>query len=177
MCAVPVKSGMGLVLGVFLCVPAVFAGWTGQLEAGGTVSVDPTSNRVTVTREGVSTPLWDGVHRLKDGSVITVRSGQVVPNKEILHAREQPSEPVTDQAQSWVGMPIVGLSPCEQLLRRVCGERQQCGQAEACGPVQQLLELERTERAKSRNPGSMTYSSGQCQEAAKDSEFFRPCLP
>ena len=102
------------------CWQAVHAQWTSQLEAGGTVSVDPTTNRATVTRDGVSTPLWDGVHRLQDGSAVTVRSGQVVPNEAILRARK-PQPPPTDQAESWVGIPIVGASPCEQLVQRVCG--------------------------------------------------------
>ncbi len=174
---VPGKLCFGLLLGAFLCVPLAFAEWTSQLEAGGKVRVDPTTNRATVTRHGVSTPLWDGVHQLQDGSVITVHNGQVVPNEDILRAREQPPAPVTDQAQVWVGTPIIGLSPCERLVRRVCGEAQQCSQAPACGPAQQLLDMERDERAKSHNPGSMTYSSGQCQEAAKDTEFFRQCTP
>jgi hypothetical protein len=173
----PGKWCFGLWLVAFLCAPPAWAEWRSQLEAGGQVSVDPTTNRATVTRQGVSTPLWDGVHRLEDGSVITVRSGQVVPNQSILRAREQPPEPVTDQAQAWVGTPIVGLSPCEQLVRRVCGDQQQCSQAPACGPAQQLLDMERDERAKSLNPDSMSYSSGQCQEAARDPEFFRQCLP
>jgi hypothetical protein len=173
----PGKWGFGLVVGACLLLPPAFGEWTSQLEAGGRVSVDPATNRATVTRQGVSTPLWDGVHRLEDGTVITVHSGQVVPNADILRARERPPEPLTDQAQAWVGTPIVGLSPCEGLVRRVCGERQQCRQAQACGPAQQLLEMERDERARSRNPGSMTYSSGQCQEADRDAEFFRPCPP
>jgi hypothetical protein len=174
--AMPVKVCFGLLLAACLCAPAAFAEWTSELQAGGKVSVDPNTNRATVTRHGVSTPLWDGVHRLQDGSVITVRSGQVVPNEEILRARK-PQPAVTDEAQAWVGTPIVGLSPCEKLVRRVCGETQQCSQAPACDPAQQLLTMERQERANSNNPGAMTYSSGQCQEAAKDKEFFRQCAP
>jgi hypothetical protein len=175
--AMPGKLCFALLLSGFLYIPGALSEWTSQLEAGGKVSVDPTTNRATVTRQGVSTPLWDGVHRLQDGSVITVRSGQVVPNEEILRAREPAPEAVTDEAQAWVGTPFVGLSPCEKLVRRVCGDVQQCSQAPACDPAQQLLDMERQERANSRNPGSMTYSSGQCQEAARDTEFFRQCTP
>jgi hypothetical protein len=175
--AMPEKLCFALLLGAFLCASPAFAEWTSQLEAGGKVSVDPTTNRATVTRQGVSTPLWDGVHRLQDGSVITVRSGQVVPNEEILRAREQRPKALTDEAQAWVGTPIVGLSPCEKLVRRVCGDTQQCSQAPACDPARQLLDMERQERANSTHPGSMTYSSGQCQEATRDTEFFRQCAP
>lgn len=161
-----------------LAVTAVSAQWKAQLDSGGQVSVDPQSNRATVTRGGVTTPLWDGVHRLQDGSVITVKSGQVVPNEAILRAREQPVKPpVTDQAQTWVGQVIQGESPCERLVRQVCGDTQQCGQAPGCNPARQLLAMEREERSKSRAPDTMTYSSGQCMEAAKDLQLFRPCAP
>jgi hypothetical protein len=152
------------------------AEWSSELESGGTVHVDPTTNRATVTRDGVSTQLWDGVHRLEDGSSVTVRSGQVVPNEAILRARE-PQPPVTDQAETWVGIPISGSSPCEQLVRRVCGENNQCGDAAGCEPAQQLLEMERTERANSDDPRAMSYSSGQCKEAEKDRDYFRLCPP
>jgi hypothetical protein len=174
--AMPGKLYFALLLTGVLYMPLVLSDWTSKLEAGGQVRVDPTTNRVTVTRDGVSTPLWDGVHRLEDGSVITVRSGQVVPNEEILRARK-PQPPAIDEAQAWVGTPIVGLSPCEKLVRRVCGDMQQCRQVPACDPAQQLLDMERKERAASDNPGGMTYSSGQCQEAVKDTEFFRQCTP
>jgi hypothetical protein len=157
--------------------PAVHAEWKAQLERGGQVRVDPESNRVTVTRDGVTTPLWDGVHRLQDGTVITVHSGQVVPNEAILRARQQPPAPVTDQAQAWVGYLIQGESPCERLVRQVCGPEQQCKQAPGCDPASQLLDMERQERADSKTPGRMTYSSGQCMEAAKDKQFFRMCAP
>jgi hypothetical protein len=155
----------------------VYAEWKARLDSGGQVAVDPESNRATVTRDGVTTPLWDGVHRLEDGSVITVRSGQVVPNEAILRARDQPKPPVTDQAQAWVGQVIQGESPCERLVRQVCGERQQCGQASGCNPARQLLEMERDERAKAWSPDTMTYSSGQCMEAAKDQQLFAHCAP
>jgi hypothetical protein len=154
-------------------VPA-FAQWTSRLENGGEVVVDPTSNRATVTRGGVSTPLWDGVHRLEDGTTLTVRSGQVVPNQDILRARKsQPA--VTDPAASWVGSPIIGLSPCEQLVNHVCGVNHHCNDDPACGPARQLLEMEREERSKSGQPKYMTYSSGQCKEAARDTAFFHEC--
>lgn len=151
------------------------ADWQAQLEQGGQVSVDPRSNRVTVTRDGVTTPLWDGVHRLRDGSVIRVRAGQIVPNEAILRAREQPPAPVSDPAQAWVGQPIQGSSPCERLVERVCGPRGRCADSPACDPAHQLLDRERAERADSDAPGTMTYTSGQCLQADRDTGFFRTC--
>jgi hypothetical protein len=160
-----------------LAAPVAVAEWRAQLQNGGQVSVDPSSNHATVTRDGVTTQLWDGVHRLQDGSVITVRSGQVVPNEAILDARHQPPAPVTDQAEVWVGQVILGESPCERLVHQVCGTDQQCSQEPSCSPARQLLGMEQQERADSGTPGRMTYSSGQCMEAAKDKQFFRTCQP
>jgi hypothetical protein len=151
------------------------ASWSAQLETGAKVSVDPQTNRVTVQSEGVSTPLWDGVHRLSDGTTITVRAGQVVPTAAILDARQQPEPPLDDPARAWVGSPIIGLSPCEQLVRQVCGVSELCATAEACAPARQLLQQESAERA-AGNPDVMVYSSGQCMEALKDAQFFKPCL-
>lgn len=174
--AVPVKIQLVLSLVLLFYLAPVFSQWTGRLERGGAVVVDPATNRATVTRDGVSTPLWDGVHRLEDGTVLTVRSGQVVPNEAILRAR-RPQPAVTDQAVGWVGTPIIGNSPCERLVERVCGANQRCNTAPACAPARQLLEMEREERTTSELPGRMSYSSGQCQEAARDTGFFRECPP
>lgn len=156
-----------------MLVFTVQAEWSSRLEAGGEVNVDPRTNRATITRDGVTTPAWDGVHQLQDGSTLTIRAGQAVPNQEILRARQQPPPAVTDQASAWVGTPIVGFSPCEQLVRRVCGKNQGCEAEPACKPARQLLDMEEEER--SGSPQNMTYSSGQCMEALKDSEFFGQC--
>lgn len=158
-----------------LAMPAV-AAWNAQLQNGGQVRVDPETNRATVTRDGVTTPLWDGVHRLEDGSVITVRSGQVVPNEAILRARKPPPPP-TDKAQTWVGRVIDGESPCERLVREVCGARGQCDTGQACDAARQLLDMEHRERAGSERPDLTTYSSGQCIEAGRDRQFFQVCRP
>jgi hypothetical protein len=152
--------------------------WKSRLEGGGRVVVDPMTNRIMVERNGVKTQLWDGVHRLKDGSSITVHSGQVVPSESILRAREQrgmPEEGETTGAEMWIGAPIVGSSPCEKLVERVCGEGGACGSSDACAPARQLLQMEQQERAAQATPNRMTYASGQCQEADRDREFFATC--
>jgi len=163
--------------GVMLIIAGpLLAQWSSSLEGGGTVTVDPNTNRATVTRGGVSTTLWDGVHRLSDGSTITVRAGQAMPNDAIIKSRRQLQEPIDDPAMGWVGSPIVGLSPCEQLERKVCGVNGLCKQAEACGISQQLLKNERDERADSTNPDVMTYSSGRCGESLRDAIYFKACV-
>jgi len=154
------------------------AEWSSTLKGGGTVTVDPRTNRISVQKHGVQTPLWDGVHRLEDGSSITVRSGQVVPNEQILRARGQPDVPEESEgpgAEVWIGAPIVGFSPCEKLVRRVCGENQQCAGQDGCAAATQLVEMEQQERAAQATASRMTYSSGQCQEADRDRQFFATC--
>lgn len=152
------------------------AQWSSTLEGGGTVTVDPRTNQAMVLRDGVSTPLWDGVHRLSDGSTLTVRAGQAIPTQAILNARQQPEEPVTDLAEGWIGNPIIGLSPCEKLERRVCGVNGLCKRAEACLMARQLLGEERKERSASDSPDVMTYSSGRCQQALPDDLNFKACV-
>ena len=151
------------------------AEWSAPLQSGGQVTVDPRTNRPTVLRNGVETQLWDGVHRLQDGSTITVRSGTVVPNQAILNARSMPDHPRQADIESWLGTPINGASPCEQLVERVCGAEGACSDYAACAPVRQLLKIEERERAASGQPGSMSYASGQCKEADRDRAFFASC--
>jgi hypothetical protein len=135
------------------------------------VTVDPTTNRATITRGGITSQLWDGAHRMQDGSILITSHGVAIPNESILESRElQPPE-----TEEWEGVRIVGTSPCERLVRRVCGAENQCKDAEACSPSQQLLEMETGERNASKNRGLMTYTSGQCQKAMKDREFFTSC--
>jgi hypothetical protein len=160
-----------LVTGMLLCTSTYAAGpWSGQLRGGGTVRVDPQTNRATVVEHGIRTQLWDGVHHLEDGSTITVQSGQVVPTKEILHAREPGSEEVPSRGE-WEGAVIVGYSPCEKLKRRVCGAADECRKTEPCDLAGQLLNMENEEREESGQPRLMTYTSGQCQSLMSDPDF------
>lgn len=166
----------GLMTLLLMVTGVLHAQWQSTLSEGGRVSVDPKTNRVTVTRDGVTMPLWDGVHTLSDGTTLTVRAGQAVPTEAILQSRQQPEPPLADPALGWVGSPIVGLSPCEQLERRVCGVNGLCKESEACGVAAQLLSAEHDERA-SGNADVMSYSSGRCMEALSDQGFFGACLP
>jgi len=148
------------------------AGWNPSLQDGSAVSVDPDTNRATVTRGGVTTPLWDGTHRMQDGSILIIKRGMAVPNKAILESREPPlTEP-----EEWEDVLIVGYSPCEKLVHSVCGRNDECVAAEACDPARQLLDMEREERDSSGNRNLMTYTSGQCLKARSDEEFFTACV-
>lgn len=163
-----------MVLLIVLVLPGsrLFAAqWTSRLQDGSTVTVDPDTNRATVTRSGVTTPLWDGAHRLQDGSLLITKGGVATPNDAIIESRRQPP-PETDD---WQDAPIVGFSPCEQLVRMVCGRADQCLTMEACKASRQLLDMEQEERVASSNPRLMTFTSGQCLQAQDDREFFLPC--
>jgi hypothetical protein len=142
------------------------------LQKGGQVTVNPNTNRATVTRGGVTSPLWDGTHRLHDGSVLIINQGVTVPNRTILESRRQlpPSE-----IEEWEGAPIAGYSPCEKLTRRVCGKENQCEEIEGCTLARQLLDMEQDERTASEDLYRMTYTSGQCQNVVKDVELFPIC--
>ena len=159
-----------LLLVVPLCTASA-ADWTSRLQDGGTVSVDPNTNRATVTQGGVTTQLWDGAHRLQDGSILITNRGVAIPNESIMESRQlQPPE-----TEEWQGVRIVGTSPCERLVRRVCGDKDQCDEVDACNPSRQLLDMENEERKSSQNPGLMTYTSGQCLKAMKERGFFASC--
>ena len=147
------------------------AEWSSSLQDGSVVTVDPSTNRATVIRDGVSAPLWDGSHRMQDGSQLIIRGGVATPNAAIIESRRRAPQETGD----WEDAPIVGYSPCEQLVRMVCGRQDQCAEAEACGPARQLLDMESEERAASRNRNLMTFTSGQCMKVQDDREFFLPC--
>ena len=147
------------------------ASWDSSLYGGGAVSVDPDTNRATVTRDGVTAPLWDGTHRMQDGSVLIIRRGMAVPNKGILDSRK----PLPREPEEWEDALIVGYSPCEKLVHRVCGSQDKCCDQEGCNLAQQLLTMEQEERAQSDRHNRMTYTSGQCNNVLHDTELFPYC--
>ena len=151
--------------------PVIAAGTGSGLQNGGAVTVDPNTNRATITREGVTTPLWDGAHRMQDGSILIIRQGISV-SREPVHGARLPPIP---KAVEWEGAPIVGYSPCEKLVNRVCGVQGRCGESEACTLAQQLLTMEKDERSASNNRNRMTYTSGECHQVSADRELFPFC--
>lgn len=162
-------------LGLLLTLLAFSAGatdWHTSLYGNrGQVTVYD-DNRATIREGGVERPLWDGTHRLQDGSTLIIHNGVAVPNLSIMESREQlpPAQP-----EEWEDVPIVGTSPCERLTRKVCGAENECADAEACEPTRQLVVREKKERQASTNPNLMTPTSGQCLQAMRDTEFFLAC--
>ncbi|MGB5259750.1 MAG: hypothetical protein WBO34_04420 [Gammaproteobacteria bacterium] len=161
----------GILLWVIGTAGALAADPQYNLQYGGAVRVDPDTNRAMVTRDGVTTPLWDGTHRLDDGSILIIRQGTSVPRGGIAEPRRIPELAV----EQWEGAPIVGYSPCEKLVHRSCGLHDECHEQEGCKLAQQLLAMEADERASSENPNRMTYTSGQCQNVSQDMKLFPYC--
>jgi hypothetical protein len=138
--------------------------WNSELATGQPIRVDPDTKKATITEKGVATPLWDGVHRLRDGSSITVRSGIVVPNRPILGAGQDVDSPFVKP----------GASPCRVLGRKVCGLHDECATAQACGVARQLVELE-GEVSSSDPTASPHLTQQQCREGLQDEAFFPAC--
>ncbi|MEY6431107.1 hypothetical protein ABC977_01640 [Thioalkalicoccus limnaeus] len=112
-------------------------------------------------------PLWDGVHRLDDGSTVIVRDGIVVPTREMLEAwRTGPEAAVARDG------------PCAELVVWVCGERDECAVTSACVQARRWLNAERAEQRlvpyeAGRRPE--TETSAVCRAALGDRVGFPAC--
>lgn len=166
----PVRRFAGI-LPLLLCAAVHAAGATFSMTGGGTVTVDPATNRATVTRDGVAAPLWDGTHQMEDGSVLIIRHGEVVPNEPVLEAREPPAA----EKEDWAVEHIVGYSPCEKLVRRVCGRKDECADTEPCDLARQLLDMETQERDENTTRSLTTYTSSRCVAVDSDPGLFPDC--
>ena len=118
------------------------------------------------------TPLWDGVHRLQDGSSITVRDGVMVPNREVLELRrDAPRKAPRPFAVS-------EAPPCVVLVRKVCGLNDECADEKTCAHARQLHAIrleEEGELAASGVSSVVPQTPLQCEEALEDEKFFVPC--
>lgn len=138
--------------------------WTGTLSDGSVLKVDPETRRATRLYGGGAAPLWDGTHRLEDGSVVIVRDGQAVPSESMIDAWR--AEPGAE--------PTMRERYCEQLVRKVCGFDDECGQSQPCVLAHQLLRIERDEQRRvplGSGPYPQTAGSGDCLEALGNPAF------
>jgi len=166
------------------------APWQGQLRGGGQVLVDPRTNRAVVRRpDGYETQLWDGVHRLSDGTELTVRDGRVVPNQEMMRRRDFTPEPaLTGEPVPNPGIEgpttspdlkppqsaVLDSSHCAVLVRQACGPDDACAEETKCSAAHQLVDMAAEEKARSADPQALTGTELKCREALTDS-FFAPC--
>jgi hypothetical protein len=139
--------------------------WQGRLQGGSTIQVDPQTRRATGMFDGEPRPLWDGVHRLEDGSAVIVRDGIAVPTApmyEQWHGRHAPDEP--RYAQRY----------CKQLVRKTCGFDEACGAAAACLRARSLLGEATQARREAIATGldqASSATNARCREALDDPAF------
>jgi hypothetical protein len=140
--------------------------WRGRLGDGSQVVVDPTTRRPVVSsRKGYQQQLWDGVHHLENGSTVIVRSGRAVPTTSMVEQwrRHAPSpEPRLE---------IEGLSPCGQLMRRVCGLHDECFDRDTCARARALIS-HYSARLMQAPRGA---SDAACVQALQDQTNFPAC--
>ncbi|MBK1719663.1 hypothetical protein CKO27_18800 [Thiocystis violacea] len=141
---------LAFVLVTLIAGPGLASDWTGSLHDGSRLEVDPSTHKAWRLDGGQRAPLWDGVHRLDDGSVLIIRDGIAVPNAGMLETWDQP----TPQQVS----PAVP-EDCRALIRRVCGENERCGATEPCRLARELSDMAK---------------EAPCREALGNG-FFVPC--
>lgn len=156
-----IRTLMFVVLLAPLYLHAEDAPWSGALQDGSGISIDPDTNKVTRSWKGETSPLWDGVHHLDNGAVIIVRDGIVVKDMEILKVQQE-----TEQKQL--------KEACMTLVRKVCGPRNECASHPACDPARQLLLMEDEERHSAW--GDITpETSKNCLRSLYQEDFFQAC--
>ncbi|MGD8274640.1 MAG: hypothetical protein PVJ30_01695 [Thiohalocapsa sp.] len=171
----PRFSRAGLAAAVVLCLLLAAASesaaqrWRGELEGGGEIVVDPNTHRALRQDGGATRQLWDGVHRLEDGSTVTVRDGVAVPTEDMYRAWSQPAAPEPVYAEQW----------CRQLVRKTCGFDGACRNEGACLRARTLLadaQRERRELRIMQGPAgdadaAQTPTTERCREALSAPDF------
>ena len=157
--------------------PVAAASWDAELADGRQIHVDPATNRPIVeSEEGGTRPLWDGVHRLSDGSTITIRSGIMVPNEEIGALRRagpvRPEE-AADEETGTAGSSGEYAESCDRLVLKTCGLRQACEADEPCQVSRQLRAMQF--QAIGPNEDNLGWTQQRCSEALGNDEEFPAC--
>lgn len=137
--------------------------WHSELVNGSKAQADSQTRKPTANLDGISTPLWDGVHTLEDGSIVIVRNGVIVPNEAIYHAWSAADHSQTEQT----------LNECEILTRRVCGLNNSCTGNKACSLAQQLQKLWETDP--DADNALFLNGKNECHKALINSTAFPPC--
>lgn len=170
----------GLGLSAVLAGGAVFArDWNVQLYDGTAVRVDPRTHKAWVDDAGGSRPLWDGVHRLDDGTVLRIQSGVMIPEKAYVEAqrgelgRVVPQQEVTAYEQRYTA-----VDPgCVDLVKKTCGADDACSKQQACDLARQLRQFQLDEWRESGFNDWTSEAGTQCAEALRDETMFPRCAP
>lgn len=155
----------------WLGLPAQADDWNARLSDGSGVEVDASTHRAWRLEDGRRTPLWDGVHRLEDGSVVIVRDGVAVPNPDMLKTWNEapPRRPAVTERES---------DACRELVRRVCGEGEgesaACAGSEPCRLARELLKMSAESLPLEAEIQAESSVGAQCREALTN-PFFAPC--
>ncbi|CAK0766567.1 exported hypothetical protein [Gammaproteobacteria bacterium] len=148
---------------VTVVVPTVVADNNMRLQDGTPIFIDETSRGVYVLEGNIRRPLWGGVHRLENGSSLTVNGGILINEFHAVNENTPRHGPP--------GAP----SRCEVLVTQVCGSEDKCATHRGCQSARQLLEMEKNERPPGDPPSLITPSSDSCIEALRDIAYFVPC--
>jgi len=141
----------------------------GGMGGGGVVRMDPNTQKPTHHSDQGSVPLWDGVHRMDDGSVVIVKGGVVVKDERVLDkvTQQQANDPVAAKP-----------SDCMDLVKKLCGAQNECASNPGCSPARQMLSLEEDEIRSRTADGFSTVNletTRQCREALHDESYFARC--
>lgn len=146
-----------VIAGLALLLPSLAEAWSGTMPDGSQLRVDPGTRRALRDQGGATRPMWDGVHRLDDGSVVIIRDGTAVPTRQMM--------------ETWQGGPEAGATQpggeCERLVQRVCGPDDGCGQAAPCVSARKL----RDEAARPGPEGAAGVGQQACVQALSDPAY------
>ena len=133
---------------------------------------------------GTGSGLHEGRTRLGKRRVLATESVPFVPpipgverpggrGSAVLGARQP--EPAPAEEENVAVELIVGFSPCEKLVRKVCGREDECADTEACDMARQLQDMESQEREESTSRSLTTYTSNRCRMVESDPGLFPEC--
>jgi hypothetical protein len=159
-----------------LLLPAVASlggSWEARLQDGTELRVDPRTNKAWYERpDGSAGLLWDGVHRLRDGSVIIIRDGTMVPTQQVIEGRRSGAPPQASGPAVTTGQ----FTPCTKLVTKTCGPDESCVESDACRLAEQLRGFELEELKEVGFSTTSVPATRQCEEALMDEGLFSPCM-
>ena len=155
--------------------------WNAELATGQEITVDPSTNRPVIeSKDGRSRQLWDGVHRLRDGSTITVERGIMVPNEEVSTLRRPPPERMEeadDEKAAAETAPEHGAEDgenCDRLVLKTCGLNKACEADEPCTLSRQLRSMQGHPGDRPAG-GNLGWSEQRCRESLENESEFPAC--